>query len=555
MNTFTKILISDDGRHHIFLDNSETYNDRFDRVLSYHLINNEYQVAPVSRDSQAWHIDENGQAIYAYTFDRTFGFYCNLAAVVKGDDWFHITPDGKAAYPERYCFVGNFQEGVAVVCNKNEFYFHINKSGMPIYEKKWAYCGDFREGVAVVQDVNGLSTHINSKGKFIHSQWFCDLDVFHKGYARAKNNKGWYHIDKSGTPIYEQNYAAVEPFYNGCARVETHDGALQIISENGEIIRELRTSQLDAFANLSSDLVGYWRTFTITAAVKLNIFDYLPSTISKLASKTSTIEVRLLRLLNALGELDLIENRDNQWKLLPKAKYLTSEHPNSLATAAMEYSEELMDRWRNLVPLMQTEVITENIFQKVATNKEHTKNHHKMLRSYALKDYQPLISKLDIESGDIVFDAAGGDGVLADLIQREFLDSNVILGDLIGVIELSDFKNKLSFDLFSFNDWPEKINKVILARVLHDWNDDDASKILLNASHSLCLNGVIYIFEMLLDDKGFDGSLCDLHLLTVTGGQERTREQYSLLFEKAGLFIEEEISSESLVTVMKLRRK
>ncbi len=553
MVNLRKLSISEDGRYHTLPDGTEAYSARFDEVLSYHLVKNEYQIAPVLKGNKAWHIGGNGQAIYKSTFSRTFGFYCDLAAVVDGDYWFHITPKGKAAYSERYDFVGNFQQDIAVVCDKEGFYYHIDKIGKPICKHKWHYCGDFREGIAVVQHSNGLSTHINSNGEFIHSQWFLDLDVFHKGFARAKTKFGWQHIDKDGKPIYQQHYASIEPFYNGFARVETFDGSLQIIDEAGRLTRELRASQSDDFASLSADMVGYWRTFTIAAAAELKIFDYLPATLESLSQKTNTIETRLSRLLKALGELNLVELEGESWELLPKAQYLTSKHPKSLVTAATEYRDELLERWYDLVKLMKEDVKTSDIFQKVASNEEHTKQHHRMLRSYALEDYPKLVASLDIESNDTVFDAAGGDGMLAQLVQNHFPNSNVILGDLASVVKSSEFTNKTSFDLF--DNWPLKAEKVLLARVLHDWNDNDAIKILSNACDSLLSNGAIYVFEMIREESGYNGSLCDLHLLTVTGGEERTKAQFAALFDKANLYIDAEFNRNSLITVMKLKRK
>lgn len=552
MNILTKLSVSADGRYHTFADGTAAYSERFDEVLSYHLINNVIQVAPVLLSGKAWHIDHTGQAIYPDKFDRTFGFYCDLAAVIENKNWFHIHPNGSAAYAQRYAFVGNYQQNIAVVCNKDGLYFHIDKSGQPLYKNKWQYCGDFREGIAVAQAENGLSTHINKQGWFIHSYWFLDLDVFHKGFARAKSDDGWHHIDKNGKPIYAERYVSVEPFYNGFSRVETLSGALQIINEQGGVVRELRANRSDDFATLSADMVGYWRTFTIAAAVDLKIFDYLPNDIVQLAKLTNTIEQRLTRLLNALGELGLVVSVQGLWHLLPKGEFLTIDHAMSLANAATEYRGELMHRWHDLTKLMQEYIVSEDIFKKITLSKEHIATHHNMLRSYALKDYQPLISNLEIENGDIVFDAAGGNGLLAHLILEQFPTANVILGDLEGVINSSNFTNKLTFDLF--DKWPIQANKIMLARVLHDWNDADALQILLNAVDALQSNGAVYVFEMLLDENSFGGSLCDLHLLAVTGGQERTKSQFEVLLKKAGLCIESIIKRDSLVTVMKLVR-
>ncbi|MFM2487004.1 methyltransferase [Celerinatantimonas yamalensis] len=553
MSTLTKLSVSDDCRYHTFADGTAAYHARFDEVLSFHGIDNAYQVAPVFLNGQAWHIDETGEAIYPHKFRRTFGFYCGLAAVIENDDWFHISPNGFAIYAQRYAFVGNYQQNIAVVCDRDGFYFHIDKSGQPLYENKWHYCGDFREGIAVAQAENGLSTHIDKQGRFIHSFWFLDLDVFHKRFARAKSDDGWHHIDKNGKPIYAQRYASVEPFYNGFSRVETFSGALQIIDEQGDVVRELRAANNDDFGALSADMVGYWRTFTIATAADLKIFDYLPNDTSQLAIQTNTLEKRLTRLLNALGELGLVKCEQTVWHVLPKGAFLTTNHTMSLASAATEYRGELMQRWHNLTQLMQEDIENVDIFKQVSLSDEHTAMHHNMLRSYALKDYQELVCYLDIEKGDVVFDAAGGVGSLAQLILDQFPSTNVILGDLQGVINSSNFSNKIAFDLFET--WPVKAEKIMLARVLHDWNDADALQILLNAADALQNNGAIYVFEMLLDEHSFGGSLCDLHLLTVTGGQERTKSQFEALFKKAGLCINTVIKKDSLVTAMKLIRE
>lgn len=552
MSIVTKLSVSDDGRYHTLDDGTPAYPARFDEVLSFHGIDNAYQVAPVCLNSQAWHINETGEAIYPHKFNRTFGFYCGLAAVVEDHDWFHILPNGFAAYAQRYAFVGNYQQNIAVVCDKDGFYFHIDKLGQPLYENKWLYCGDFREGIAVAQAENGLSTHIDKQGQYIHSYWFLDLDVFHKGFARAKSDDGWHHIGKSGKPIYAQRYTSVEPFYNGFSRVETHFGALQIINEQGDVVRELRAANNDDFGALSADMVGYWRTFTIAAAADLKVFDYLPNNTAQLAIQTNTLEKRLTRLLNALGELGLVKCEQHIWHVLPKGAFLNTNHAMSLTSAAVEYRGELLQRWHNLTQLMQEDIKTNDIFKQVSLSEEHTERHHNMLRSYALKDYKELVCYLDIERGDVVFDAAGGNGLLAQLVLDKFPSSNVILGDLEGVVDSSNFGNKIAFDLFKT--WPTKVDKIILARVLHDWNDTDALQILLNAADTLQNNGAIYVFEMLLNEYSFGGSLCDLHLLTVTGGQERTQSQFEALFKKAGLCIDSVIKKDGLVTVMKLIR-
>ncbi len=225
-----KTTVNTCATHHLDETGKPLYERRFDQVLPYH----EPGLAPVSLADQSWHIYKDGSDAYAYRFDRTFGFYCGLSTVIVDEHWFHINTLGEAVYSQRYMFVGNYQNDMCVVCGDDGLYFHIDLQGTPVYLNKWRYCGDFREGYAVVQREDGLSTHINNNGQFIHNLWLIDLDVYHKGYARACDDLGWYHINISGEAMYSERYASIEPFYNGLSRVGTRDGGLLIIDEQGQ---------------------------------------------------------------------------------------------------------------------------------------------------------------------------------------------------------------------------------------------------------------------------------------------------------------------------------
>jgi hypothetical protein len=72
---------------------------------------------------------------------------------------------------------------------------------------------------------------------------FVDLDVFHKGLARARDEGGWTHVEATGRPISARRFANVEPFYNGQPRVETLDGGLEVIDEDGTTIVRVRQSR------------------------------------------------------------------------------------------------------------------------------------------------------------------------------------------------------------------------------------------------------------------------------------------------------------------------
>jgi len=235
MSDWHRTAVAPGGTFHV-LDGHPLYAERFDEVLKFHAPG----LAPVRREQQAWHIDIRGKAAYERRFQRTFGFYEDRAAVVDETGWRHIRPDGEDACRERYAWCGNYQESKCAVRDATERYLHLDLAGAPLYAERWRYVGDFKDGIAVGQADHGRSTHLDCAGRVLHGAWFLDLDVFHKGYARARDEDGWTHVDLGARPAYARRFAAVEPFYNGQARVERFDGGLELIDEGGVTIRELR---------------------------------------------------------------------------------------------------------------------------------------------------------------------------------------------------------------------------------------------------------------------------------------------------------------------------
>lgn len=543
---WTGLRVAPCGTHHL-CDGVPAYETRFDEVLTFHAPG----LAPVRRGKSAWHILADGSAAYKRRFGRCFGFYDHLAAVTGDEGWHHVTPDGGDLYQQRYAWCGNFQDKRCVVRNDDGHFLHITAAGEPAYEKCWRYAGDFREGFAVVQATHGRATHIDANGRQSHERWFLDLDVFHKGFARARDEAGWHHIDIAGNPAYERRFASVEPFYNGQARVERFDGALEIISEDGVMIAVLRPPLRSDFAALSADMTGFWRTQTIFAGVRLGVFEHLPASVTEIATHCRMPPENVARLLRALGEMSLVENADDLWRITTRGAHLRTDHPLTLADAATEYAVYFQRQWQDLPDTLQSGTGKINdwqrpdIFAEVEYDRARLVTHHRMLRSYAAHDYTHVPTALGLKGDERVVDAGGGTGMLAHLLLMTYPELDMTVMDRAGVALhaeqintplMSDRRTMPAFvagDLFA--PWPVSADIVLLTRVLHDWDDRNVARLLRHARRALTPGGRLFVIERLLPDTGHDGGLCDLHLLMVTGGKDRTLAQYRQLLTDARL--------------------
>lgn len=531
--SWRSLQVSSCGTHHLDEHGQPAYVERFEEVLKFHAPG----LAPVLRSGRAWHVRSDGSAAYDRRFIRTFGYYEGLAAVVAVDGWHHVTTEGCDAYARRHDWCGNFQHERCTVRDLDGAYFHITPRGDAAYPARWRYAGDYRDGIAVVQTDDGHSTHIRLDGSLLHERRFVDLDVFHKGFARARDEDGWMHVDLQGRPAYARRFHAVEPFYNGQARVERFDGALEVIDEAGATLVELRPARRSEFASLSGDMVGFWRTQTIGAAVELGVIEVLPATDEEVAERCGLHADGARRLLRALGELSLSVRQGDQWTLTARGELLRADHALTLADAAVEYAGPFTAMWARLPDAVRkgTAWTAPDVFGEVARDEARCVAHHRMLRSYARHDYTEVCRALELRGDERVIDAGGGLGVLAQRIIDAHPSAEVTVLERPEVVAIAPPGSRVRWRAGSlFEPWGIEADAVLLSRVLHDWDDADALQILRHARAALSRGGRLYIVEMLVPDERVAGALCDLHLLMATGGRERSPEHFGRLLSAAG---------------------
>jgi hypothetical protein len=85
---------------------------------------------------------------------------------------------------------------------------------------------------------------------------------------------------------------------------------------------------------------------------------------------------------------------------------------------------------------------------------------------------------------------------------------------------------------------PAGADAYLLSRVLHDWDDADAGRILAACRAALPPGGRVLVVEALMPERAQDGPEAvrmDLHMLTLLGSRERTEAEYRALLARAGL--------------------
>lgn len=145
-----------------------------------------------------------------------------------------------------------------------------------------------------------------------------------------------------------------------------------------------------------------------------------------------------------------------------------------------------------------------------------------------------------------VVDVGGGQGtLLAEILRKHGHLHGVLLETpavaaraetLLDAIDIANRSKVLAGNFFE--QVPDRADCYLLANILHDWDDARAIEILRNCRRSMARAGKVLIIERLIPEDGSDAVptlLSDINMLVLTGGQERTNDEYSQLLKASGL--------------------
>ncbi len=96
----------------------------------------------------------------------------------------------------------------------------------------------------------------------------------------------------------------------------------------------------------------------------------------------------------------------------------------------------------------------------------------------------------------------------------------------------------------------------MLKKVIHDWNDQQAIAILRRCSDAMTPKGRVLVAETLVPPGNEPDpiKLIDANMLVVTGGFERSEDEYAALFAAVGLRLERVISTSQPICILEASR-
>jgi O-methyltransferase/methyltransferase family protein len=286
------------------------------------------------------------------------------------------------------------------------------------------------------------------------------------------------------------------------------------------------------------------------ALAKLGVPDQLssgPLTTAELAARTGANPLALRRILRALASMGLFRRTaPDTYALTSVSELLRSDLPGSLRQTAIMHGEEVH---RSFVEIMHTVHTGQPAFTKAYGMPfyDYLAEHPATADTFAEamgSERVPAVLAGRVLTGTVVDVGGGNGGLLAEVLAAqpdlrgvllELPDSVRAARARLGEAGLLDRVELVEGSFFE--GVPGGGDVYVLARVLHNWADDQAELILRRVGTGMPAGARLLVLERLVPEETAASGMVDLIMLGMLEGHDRTEEEYLTLLDKAGFSI------------------
>jgi hypothetical protein len=319
-------------------------------------------------------------------------------------------------------------------------------------------------------------------------------------------------------------------------------------------------------------LTGYIASGALQIAVKLGIPDRLangPQPVADLAAASGTQEEALYRVLRALATVGVFDEvLPRTFALTPLSELLRSDRPGLRDMALWITSPFHFRVWSNSLHAVQTgrpaveKTTGMPVFEYLAKDHDLSELFNNAMTAFSAMTIPAVLEAYDFSGIDVLVDVAGGHGMVLTSILNKYPNMRGILMDLdhviagarpkIAAMNLQDRCETQTGDFFTA---VPKGDAYVMKHIIHDWDDERASKILKNIHTALNGRGRVILIEAVIPPGNTPdlGKLIDLEMLMMPGGRERTAEQFRDLFAASGFEMTRIVPTHSPVQVIEAR--
>lgn len=294
----------------------------------------------------------------------------------------------------------------------------------------------------------------------------------------------------------------------------------------------------------------------LCAVAKFGVADLLERGVhstSDLARELSLNEDALYRTLRTLAGQGIFEETSpRSFRNTALSNPLRSDVPGSVRSLFVFSGSEFVARpFQEIAYSIRTGKASRHMlsgmgsFEYLAQNPELAKIFDDAMTGFSNLVGPALAASYDFSVWESLMDVAGGNGILLAHILKAHKNLRGVLADVPHVLDRARERGFLGGEVASrttmqpcnfFEEIPFGTHAYLMKSIIHDWDDEQCLQILRNCRRAVPPNGALLIVEMGLSEANQPsmGKITDLFMLVLTGGKERTTEEYSALLDRAG---------------------
>lgn len=309
------------------------------------------------------------------------------------------------------------------------------------------------------------------------------------------------------------------------------------------------TTETNPFDTILTIAGGACLPRSLHTVADLGVADALddePKTAAQLAKSVGANPDALARVLRLLSAYGVFEMEGDKVRHSPASRLLRSDHPHSMRPLARMFGLPVnwnaYSEFEHSVKTGQpatTKTLPRGFWAYFEENPEAGRIFNEAMVAKAQAQVPAVVGAYDFSRFGTIADIAGGRGHLLQAVLEANRSARGILFDLPNVIQdaaaVASDRLKLQAGDF-FKDALPAADAYTIMEVIHDWADEESLDIFKAIRRAAKPGAVLLLIEQLVpDDPGPHWSkMLDIHMLTLVGGLQRTREEYDALLRSAG---------------------
>lgn len=319
--------------------------------------------------------------------------------------------------------------------------------------------------------------------------------------------------------------------------------------------------------------LGYIPAALIGLVIELGIPDLIADDakpIAEIASTAHADEQVLYRVLRTLASFGIfIETAGQRFALTSAGRLLRSDVPDSqrgyvrwmTSSFILRLYADLMNSAKTAQPAVER-VFGKPLFSHLQSDPELSRIFNDGMTSFSQTVTKAVLDAYDFSGIKVLADIAGGEGALLAAILNRYpamrgllLEQEHVVAGARKRLEQSGLSDRCNADAVDFfKSVPAGADAYLMKSIIHDWDDERAIIILRNCREALrnVEQGRLLLVEPIVPpgNEPHMSKLADIQMLVMTGGRERTREEFEWLLGQSGFRMTTVIPTRSFVSVV-----